>query len=205
MHTVTRHIQNLAVTGRRTAKLGIGKDQHLPDCGRKFCIGSAAGGNKGRCRLHIGGALQHHPIQHDILLLLAAPFKHRKRHSLARHSGDCGHHIGGHQRRGQALALLGILARIDRAGDIKRQQQSNAAGRVARCRQQHHGRCQTGAKPYQWPVLGMLAHGSAGGRGVPACSSSTEMLSGLRTKAMRPSRGGRLMVTPLSIRCWHMS
>ena len=30
--------------------------------------------------------------------------------------------------------------------------------------------------------------------------SSTEMLSGERTKAMRPSRGGRLMVTPCACR-----
>jgi len=37
------------------------------------------------------------------------------------------------------------------------------------------------------------------------CNSSMEMLSGLRTKAMRPSRGGRLMVTPLSIRCRQIS
>ncbi len=33
----------------------------------------------------------------------------------------------------------------------------------------------------------------------PFCSSSTEMLSGERTNAMRPSRGGRLIVTPWSI------
>ena len=33
-------------------------------------------------------------------------------------------------------------------------------------------------------------------RASPCCSSSTEISSGERTKAMRPSRGGRLMVTP---------
>ena len=33
----------------------------------------------------------------------------------------------------------------------------------------------------------------------PFCSNSIEMLSGERTNAMRPSRGGRLIVTPCSI------
>jgi hypothetical protein len=53
--------------------------------------------------------------------------------------------------------------------------------------------------PYQDPVFGMLAHGSAAGRAVPCCNNSSEIPSGVRMKAMRPSRGGRLMVTPLSI------
>ena len=56
--------------------------------------------------------------------------------------------------------------------------------------------------PYQVPTLGIEVQGSAGGRAGPACSSSTEMLSGERTKAMRPSRGGRLMVTPASFSRW---
>ena len=65
---------------------------------------------------------------------------------------------------------------------------------------------QTGTlRPYQWPVLGMLAQGSRGSCAPPALSSSMEILSGERTKAIRPSRGGRLIVTPLSIRCWHMA
>ena len=38
----------------------------------------------------------------------------------------------------------------------------------------------------------------------PAWSSSIEMLSGVRTNAMCPSRGGRLMVTPASIRRWQV-
>ena len=49
---------------------------------------------------------------------------------------------------------------------------------------------------YQLPVLGMDFHGSAAGSAVPFCSSSIEMSSGERTKAMCPSRGGRRMVTP---------
>ena len=53
------------------------------------------------------------------------------------------------------------------------------------------------------PVLGIDAHGSAGGSASPFCSSSMEIRSGLRTKAMRPSRGGRLMVMPMSCRCAH--
>ena len=42
--------------------------------------------------------------------------------------------------------------------------------------------------------------GSLGGCAPPFCSSSIEMRSGERTKAMRPSRGGRAIVTPPSCR-----
>jgi hypothetical protein len=52
---------------------------------------------------------------------------------------------------------------------------------------------------YQWPVFGIEDHGSAGGFGSPFCSSSIECRSGERTKAMLPSRGGRLMVMPAFI------
>ena len=52
---------------------------------------------------------------------------------------------------------------------------------------------------YQWPVFGIEDHGSAGGFGSPFCNSSIECRSGDRTKAMLPSRGGRLMVTPIFI------
>lgn len=51
-------------------------------------------------------------------------------------------------------------------------------------------------RAYQWPVFGIEAHGSCGGFGSPFCNSSIECRSGERTKAMLPSRGGRLMVTP---------
>ena len=52
---------------------------------------------------------------------------------------------------------------------------------------------------HQCPAFGIDAQGSATGRLPPFCSSSTEMPSGVRTNAIRPSRGGRLMVTPPSI------
>ena len=52
---------------------------------------------------------------------------------------------------------------------------------------------------YQWPVLGIELHGSAGGLGSPFCNSSIECRSGERTNAMLPSRGGRLMVMPAFI------
>jgi hypothetical protein len=45
------------------------------------------------------------------------------------------------------------------------------------------------------PVLGMDAQGSFLGCASPFCSSSIDTLSGERMNAMRPSRGGRLMVT----------
>src|SRR5207302_1035137 len=57
-----------------------------------------------------------------------------------------------------------------------------------------------GVSLYQEPVLAMLFQGSAGGSASAACSSSMEMPSGERTKAMRPSRGGRLIVTPRAIK-----
>lgn len=58
-------------------------------------------------------------------------------------------------------------------------------------------RCRSAAgEPYQVPTLGIDTHGSAGGRAGPFWRSSMEMRSGERTKAMRPSRGGRAMVTP---------
>ena len=47
-----------------------------------------------------------------------------------------------------------------------------------------------------------IGHGRpwlGGASAAPFCSSSTEISSGVRTNAMRPSRGGRLMVTPASI------
>lgn len=58
------------------------------------------------------------------------------------------------------------------------------------------------APGYQLPVLAMEAQGSLGASESPRCSNSKEIPSGERTNAIWPSRGGRLMVTPLSIRDW---
>jgi len=58
------------------------------------------------------------------------------------------------------------------------------------------GRSHASPPPHQCPVLPMLAQGSAGASRSPICSSSIDTLSGLRTKAMCPSRGGRLITTP---------
>jgi hypothetical protein len=55
------------------------------------------------------------------------------------------------------------------------------------------------AETYQTPVFGMDSQGSCGGSEPSFCKSSMEILSGERTKAIRPSRGGRLMVTPACI------
>ena len=69
------------------------------------------------------------------------------------------------------------------------------------------GLCKSGreGRAYQAPVFFIEAHGSCGGSGLPSCSNSMEMPSGERTKAMLPSRGGRLMVTPASISRWQVS
>ncbi len=61
------------------------------------------------------------------------------------------------------------------------------------------------SRPHQVPVLPMLDHGSAGAFASPFCRSSIEMPSGDLTNAMRPSRGGRLMVTPASISRWQVA
>src|SRR5262249_46342032 len=53
------------------------------------------------------------------------------------------------------------------------------------------------------PVFGIDVHGSFGGSGAPFCRSSIECLSGERTNAIVPSRGGRLMVTPAFISLSH--
>ena len=58
---------------------------------------------------------------------------------------------------------------------------------------------------HQCPTLAIETHGSFGVSASPACNSSTEILSGERTKAMRPSRGGRFMVTPPSLNRWHVA
>ena len=52
---------------------------------------------------------------------------------------------------------------------------------------------------YHTPVFGIESHGSAGDREPSFWISSIEILSGVRTKAIWPSRGGRLMVTPAFI------
>ena len=52
---------------------------------------------------------------------------------------------------------------------------------------------------HQEPVFSIDAQGSCFGNGSLACSSSIEIPSGHFTNAMWPSRGGREIVTPLSI------
>jgi hypothetical protein len=54
--------------------------------------------------------------------------------------------------------------------------------------------------PHQRPVFFIEIQGSCGGLAAPFCRSSIECMSGERTNAMVPSRGGRLMVTPAFIR-----
>src|SRR5271156_6800324 len=58
---------------------------------------------------------------------------------------------------------------------------------------------------YHEPVLVMLVQGSAGASASPACSSSMEMPSGVRIKAIRPSRGGRLIVTLRAMKALQVS
>ena len=58
---------------------------------------------------------------------------------------------------------------------------------------------------YHTPVFSIEAQGSAGASASPSWRSSIEMLSGERTKAILPSRGGRLIVTPLFMSFWQVA
>ena len=58
---------------------------------------------------------------------------------------------------------------------------------------------------YQWPVFSMDAQGCIGSRALPFCRSSMDTLSGDRTNAMCPSRGGRLMTTPFRSSMLHIA
>ena len=62
-----------------------------------------------------------------------------------------------------------------------------------------------GPVAYQAPVFAMESQGSAGPSDSPFWRISIEMPSGERTKAIWPSRGGRLIVTPLSISFWQVA
>ena len=55
-----------------------------------------------------------------------------------------------------------------------------------------------GPPPHHSPWLGIDAQGSFFSSASPRCKSSTEWPSGDFTNAMRPSRGGRRMATPLA-------
>ena len=56
---------------------------------------------------------------------------------------------------------------------------------------------------YQVPEFFIDTQGSFGLCAVPRCRSSIEMPSGERMNAILPSLGGRLIVTPASIKRWH--
>jgi nucleoside-diphosphate-sugar epimerase len=104
--------------------------------------------------------------------------------------------------RGHGARHLGLAARASRRGARSTRGRSLARGGgcIARALSRAMSAPRLALQVHHAPVFGMLLHGSSGERAPPFCSSSTEMLSGERTKAMRPSRGGRLIVTPWSIR-----
>ena len=67
------------------------------------------------------------------------------------------------------------------------------------------GRNLCGRLCYQLPMFSMDCQGSASGKASLVCRSSIETLSGDFIKAILPSRGGRLIVTPASIKHWQVS
>ena len=133
-------------------------------------------------------------------------------------------HLAGHQRQVRVDLRLGgqdVVGRI-LVGAERREREAlddrrprRLLGRTVQVRphregerrehrrdQQARDRFHRADAAYQVPVLGIDFHGSAGASDAPFCSSSMEMLSGERTNAMCPSRGGRRIVTPCSARRW---
>ncbi len=97
--------------------------------------------------------------------------------------------------------LIAPHGRMGRTEDAKRTMfEYEALGQTAAVSPE----CPTGP-PYQCPVFSMLAQVSFGSSRSPACKSSIETLSGERTKAICPSRGGRLIVTPAACSFSHIS
>jgi hypothetical protein len=76
---------------------------------------------------------------------------------------------------------------IPRCGDLPRRQQNI----LVNIKRRSHA--------HQTPVFAMLTQGSAGSSALPFCSSSNEIPSGERMKAMWPSRGGRLIMMPCAM------
>src|SRR5207237_3306921 len=89
---------------------------------------------------------------------------------------------------------------------VNRKSSAKIVARAAGRRESSHDGVPPSGKPrtvHHFPVLGIDVHGFFGGSGAPFCNSSIECLSGERTKAIVPSRGGRLMVTPAFISFSH--
>ena len=88
------------------------------------------------------------------------------------------------QRPGDPFALKFVFGVIDAGGNVECEHQRQPALRRGRSRETQCEAQRSSGRLHQWPVFPMLAQGSCGGRLSPFCSSSTEMLSGLRTKAI---------------------
>src|SRR5579871_760213 len=111
-------------------------------------------------------------------------------------------HIGDHRLGILCLGLQGSdesILGLDGEG-VRTSVAAKSHGVFGRHLTPSRSECSSSRSIYQAPVFAMLFHGSLGSCALPFWSSSTEMPSGERTKAMWPSRGGRLMVTPASAR-----
>ena len=151
----------------------------------------------------------------EALVVRAAPLVDGNPHRRSRHGEELRLHLGCAKGRGQPVELQPVFRGVHRSRNVEAERKGEAAlglrlrepcagvkKRQRRDEAEQHGESAT---LHQCPVFSMLAQGSAGALASPACRSSMDMLSGERTKAMRPSRGGRLMVTPLSIRFWQVA
>ena len=99
------------------------------------------------------------------------------------------------QQQGFAVSLTG-LGDGDRVGDLVEHFEALDEGEGVTKPPEAEAR----RTAHHVPVFAMDAQGSAGGLGEPSCSSSMEIPSGDLTKAMFPSRGGRLITTPAACR-----
>src|ERR1700722_10965725 len=118
-------------------------------------------------------------LRKPLILLIGAPYGTRTRVTAVK--GRCPRPLD--EGRGWNARAARYKKRATYRGDCRNRQASGQFASFA----------------YHFPVLGIEVQGSLGGSGAPFCRSSIECLSGERTKAMVPSRGGRLIVTPAFI------
>ena len=166
-----------------------GRDAHAPAASRQSNIKTSA------CVRQF-----HHQPQHGDQNRNHGERCEEQRSSAAPSAPWC-HRCSSRSRHGRVLLTLGIgpLTRDARglAGCVhlvSARHFRSPASSLIRC-----GTATSYDRGYQVPVFGIEAQGSCFGFAAPFCSSSIEMPSGDRMKAMLPSRGGRLIVTPCFI------
>jgi len=206
---VAGDVDDAPAARRRVLRVHLRREgRRAPQRGRPVVVAARRRGQRVGEGQHRGAVAEPTPVDQDLLVLEAAPREGGRHDAGAGRKQDGLDHRGVAEGRRQPLHLQGVLRRVHAGGDVERQhQRRRAVQRRRRAGQrQPGGQGQRGAAPaHHVPVFSMLAQGSALGSGSPSCSNSIEMPSGDFTKAMRPSRGGRLMATPAACSFSHMA